>query len=65
MTKFSPLREDRKFPDIKKEIPAFWKRINVFERSLELSRGGPAFVLSDGPQFPPVFCNTAVSLPAQ
>ena len=37
------------FPRIEEEVLAFWKERRIFQRSLELRRGGPQFTFYEGP----------------
>lgn len=39
------------FPAMEEEILAYWKREEVFERSVKLREGAPEFVFFDGPPF--------------
>jgi isoleucyl-tRNA synthetase len=48
---FRPLDDVQRFPDLEKSILAYWKEINAFRRSNELSEGRPEFVFFDGPPF--------------
>ena len=40
-----------KFPDLEREILAFWEKHQTFQGSLERRRGAPEFVFYDGPPF--------------
>lgn len=37
------------FPELEERVLNFWKEHRVFERSLELRRGGPTYILYEGP----------------
>jgi isoleucyl-tRNA synthetase len=48
---FRPLDDSQRFPDIEKEILSYWKQIDAFRRSVELSKGRPEYIFYDGPPF--------------
>ncbi|MES1920149.1 hypothetical protein MHBO_001859, partial [Bonamia ostreae] len=48
---FDPIPSTVSFPKIELEILSYWKRINAFKRSLELSKGRKPFSFYDGPPF--------------
>ena len=46
---FQPVSSRVNFPQLEEKILGWWKRNNIFERSVESRRGGPRFVLYEGP----------------
>jgi isoleucyl-tRNA synthetase len=46
---FHPVNSKTSFPQLEEKIFALWKEKDVFERSVEARRGGPRFVLYEGP----------------
>jgi len=46
---FHPVNSKVNFPQVEENILNFWRNNNVFERSVESRRGGPRFVLYEGP----------------
>jgi len=46
---FRPVKSKVSFPQVEENLLNFWRKNNVFERSVESRRGGPRFVLYDGP----------------
>ncbi|MFH0920458.1 MAG: isoleucine--tRNA ligase [Fibrobacterota bacterium] len=48
---FKKLDKKKTFPDIEKEILAFWEKDRTFEKSLEKTRNKKPFVFYDGPPF--------------
>jgi isoleucyl-tRNA synthetase len=46
---FSPVSNRVSFPQLEEKILDFWKREDIFRRSIEARRGGPRFTLYDGP----------------
>jgi isoleucyl-tRNA synthetase len=46
---FQPVSSRVNFPELEQKIVKFWQEKRVFERSVELRRGGPLYVLYDGP----------------
>src|SRR4030042_2496684 len=46
---FKPVNSRVNFPQMEEEILARWKKDNVFQRSVAARKGGPDFVLYDGP----------------
>ncbi len=46
---FRPISSRVSFPELEEGILAFWREKRVFERSVENRRGGPTYVLYDGP----------------
>ncbi len=46
---FHPVDSRTDFPRLEEEILGLWKDKRVFERSIEARRGGPRFVLYEGP----------------
>ena len=46
---FHPVTSKVNFPQVEQKILDFWRKNNVFERSVESRRGGPRFVLYEGP----------------
>jgi isoleucyl-tRNA synthetase len=46
---FRPVSSGVNFPKLEEKILAFWKEKKTFERSVELRRGNPRFVLYEGP----------------
>ena len=48
---FSPVDANARFPEIEREILAFWEEHRTFHRSLELRADGPRFEFFDGPPF--------------
>ncbi len=48
---FAAVDPEASFPALEAEILAFWDEHSTFQKSLDLRRGGPAFVFYDGPPF--------------
>ncbi len=48
---FAEPLKDPSFPRIEESVLAFWRRENIFHRSLEATRNGEPFVFYDGPPF--------------
>jgi len=46
---FRPVGSKPSFPELEEAILRFWKENHIFERSLEARRGGPLFMLYEGP----------------
>jgi len=46
---FRPVASRVNFPELEKRILGFWKERRIFERSVEERKGGPLFVLYEGP----------------
>jgi len=46
---FHPVGSKVNFPQLEEKILGLWREKNVFERSVEARRGGPRFVLYEGP----------------
>ncbi len=46
---YDKVSTDLKFVDREKEVLSFWKENHVFEKSVELRRGAPAYTVFDGP----------------
>ncbi len=46
---FQPVDNNVNFPKQEEDILAFWKDRRIYEKSLDLRRGGPAFVFYEGP----------------
>jgi len=46
---FQPVNSRVNFPQVEEDILGLWKEKRVFERSVEARRGGPLFVLYEGP----------------
>jgi isoleucyl-tRNA synthetase len=46
---FKPVSSKVNFPQLEENVLSLWKDKNVFARSLEARRGGPRFVLYEGP----------------
>lgn len=46
---FEPVSQTIDFPQSEREVLAFWKEKDVFNRSLELREGAPTFVFYEGP----------------
>jgi isoleucyl-tRNA synthetase len=49
MTRFEQVDPGVDFPTLEHQILAFWKRANVFERSLEQRRDAPLWIFYEGP----------------
>ena len=49
MTRFDPVDAKVRFPELEREILAFWKDADVFARSLAQRDGAPLFVFYEGP----------------
>ncbi len=43
--------DSESFPDREEKVLEFWKRENVFQKSLEATKNGPSFSFYDGPPF--------------
>ena len=48
---FRPVDSKTHLPEIEHKHIEFWKRKNIFERSVEQRKGKPKFVFFDGPPF--------------
>ena len=46
---YDKVSTDLKFVDREKQVLAFWKENHVFEKSVELRKGAPAYTVFDGP----------------
>ena len=46
---YDKVSTDLKFVDREKEVLSFWKENHVFEKSVELRKGAPAYTVFDGP----------------
>jgi isoleucyl-tRNA synthetase len=46
---FNPVNSRMNYPQMEEKILARWKSANIFQRSVEARKGGPRFVLYDGP----------------
>src|SRR4030042_6919807 len=46
---FNPVSSRVSFPQLEEKVLAFWKEKGIFERSVAARKGGPRFVLYDGP----------------
>jgi isoleucyl-tRNA synthetase len=46
---FEPVASKVNFPQLEEKVLRFWKEKNVFERSVNARKGGPRFVMFDGP----------------
>ena len=46
---FKELTERLSYPEIEKDVLAFWKENRVFERSVSTREGGPGFTFYEGP----------------
>ena len=46
---FEPVNSKVSFPQIEEKVLAFWKEKDIFKRSVDARKGGPRFVLYDGP----------------
>ena len=46
---YDKVSTDLKFVDREREVLAFWKENKVFEKSVELRKGAPAYTVFDGP----------------
>ncbi|MEE8471066.1 MAG: isoleucine--tRNA ligase, partial [Dehalococcoidia bacterium] len=46
---FKPVFSKVSFPELEQRILSFWQERRIFERSVEQRRGGPLYVLYDGP----------------
>jgi isoleucyl-tRNA synthetase len=46
---FQPVDSRTDFPQLEEKISGLWREKDVFERSVEARRGGPRFVLYEGP----------------
>ena len=49
---YDKVSTDLKFVDREKEVLSFWKENHVFEKSVELRKGAPAYTVFDGPPRP-------------
>ncbi|MEX1047794.1 MAG: isoleucine--tRNA ligase [Actinomycetota bacterium] len=49
MGAFRPVDPKARFPDVEERILAFWKREDIFRKSLELRKGAPEWVFYEGP----------------
>jgi len=48
---FKPVNTQIRFPEVEKEVLAFWKKEGTFYKSLEATRDKEVFVFYDGPPF--------------
>jgi hypothetical protein len=48
-TPFAPVDPRQSFPALEHKILDFWKRQDIFKKSLQLNEGGPLFVFFEGP----------------
>jgi isoleucyl-tRNA synthetase len=46
---FKPVNSRVSFPQLEESILKWWQQNHIFERSVEQRRGGPSFILYDGP----------------
>ncbi|MBQ3487465.1 MAG: class I tRNA ligase family protein, partial [Clostridia bacterium] len=46
---YDKVSTDLKFVDREKQVLTFWKENHVFEKSVELRKGAPAYTVFDGP----------------
>ncbi len=46
---FSPVNSRVNFPQLEEKILEYWKSGKIFQRSVAARRGGPLFILFDGP----------------
>jgi isoleucyl-tRNA synthetase len=46
---FEPVVSRVSFPQLEEQVLAFWKEKDIFKRSVDARKGGPRFVLYDGP----------------
>src|SRR5512147_904758 len=49
MPKFKELSEKLSYPAMEREILAFWKKEEIFRKSIELRNGAPGFTFYEGP----------------
>ncbi len=49
MTRFDPVDPKVGFPDLERQMLAFWKENDIFAKSLEAREGAPEWVFYDGP----------------
>jgi len=48
---FSPVDNQVSFPEVERDVLAFWREHGTFKKSLDLRRGSDQFVFYDGPPF--------------
>lgn len=48
---FKPIDESKRLSDLEKDMLQYWKDIDAFKRSVQLSEGKPEFIFYDGPPF--------------
>ncbi|MGB2856230.1 MAG: isoleucine--tRNA ligase [Dehalococcoidia bacterium] len=46
---FEPVTSKVSFPELERRMLSFWQEKHIFERSVEQRKGGPQYVLYDGP----------------
>lgn len=46
---FQPVEKNVSFPDLELQILEFWRKENIYQRSLDQRRGGPNYVFYEGP----------------
>ena len=46
---FHPVNSKVSFPQLEEKVLSLWKNRDVFKRSVDSRRGGPRFVLYEGP----------------
>ena len=46
---FKPVSSKVSFPEVEKQILAFWKEKSILQKTNQVRQGGPEFVLYDGP----------------
>lgn len=48
---YKPVNTNTNFPDMEENILEFWKKENIFQKSIEQNEGKESFVFYDGPPF--------------
>lgn len=51
MSRFDDVTDKLNFPEAEEKVLAYWKEIDAFKTSIELSKGRPEYTFYDGPPF--------------
>jgi len=46
---FKEIKEEFNYPEVEREINEFWRENRIFQKSVDIRRGAPAFVFYEGP----------------
>jgi len=47
--RFKEIKEEFNYPQVEREINEFWRKNLIFQKSIEIRKGSPAFVFYEGP----------------